>query len=146
MYQRILVPVDESATAQHGLAEAIQLAADQRAQVRVVHVLSDAHLTAPLAYGLAADQALQSLHRAATEILEHAAAAARAVGVGAETAVIEQHRHQIGEAIVKEAEHWQADLIVMGTHGRRGVARAVLGSDAEYVLRHTPVPVLLVRA
>lgn len=146
MYQRILVPVDDSVTAQQGLAEAIQLAADQRAQVRVVHVLSDVHLTALPAHGLATDQALQSLRHAAGAILERAAAAARSAGVGAETAVIEQHRYQIGEAIVKEAEHWQADLIVMGTHGRRGIARAVLGSDAEYVLRHTPVPVLLVRA
>lgn len=146
MYQRILVPVDASAPAQQGLAEAIQLAADQHAQLRVVHVLSDPPLNAPLPHGLATDQALQSLHQAATKILEHAADTARAVGVGAETAVIEQHRHQIGEAIVKEADHWQADLIVMGTHGRRGVARAVLGSDAEYVLRHTPVTVLLVHA
>jgi nucleotide-binding universal stress UspA family protein len=146
MYQRILVPIDDSVTAQHGLAEAIQLAVDQHAQIRVVHVLSDAYLTAPLVNTLPADQAIQSLQRAAAVLLEHAAAAARTAGVGAETALIEHQRYQIGDAIVKEAEHWQADLIVMGTHGRRGLTRAVLGSDAEYVVRHTPVPVLLVRA
>jgi len=146
MYQRILVPIDASDTAQKGLAEAIQLATDQKARVRVVHVVSDAYLTAPAAHGFATGVALYSLQHEAAEMLGHAAAAARSAGVHGETAVIDYHRYQIGEAIIKEAERWQADLIVMGTHGRRGIARAVLGSDAEYVLRHTPVPVLLVRA
>jgi nucleotide-binding universal stress UspA family protein len=47
--------------------------------------------------------------------------------------------------IVEKAKEWPADLIVMGTHGRRGLSRLVLGSDAEWVLRSTPVPVLMVR-
>ena len=47
--------------------------------------------------------------------------------------------------ILEAALQWRADLIVMGTHGRRGVSRAVLGSDAETVLRKATVPVLFVR-
>jgi nucleotide-binding universal stress UspA family protein len=50
------------------------------------------------------------------------------------------------EAILRDARKWGADLIVMGTHGRRGLRRVVLGSDAEQVVRMSKVPVLLVRA
>ena len=51
----------------------------------------------------------------------------------------------VGAAIVEYAEQWPADLIVIGTHGRRGIRRLAMGSDAEFVIRTTPVPVLLVR-
>jgi nucleotide-binding universal stress UspA family protein len=51
----------------------------------------------------------------------------------------------VGAVIAEYAEMWPADLIVIGTHGRRGIRRLVMGSDAEYVVRTTPVPVLLVR-
>jgi nucleotide-binding universal stress UspA family protein len=50
------------------------------------------------------------------------------------------------DVIVREAKKQRADLIVLGTHGRRGMRRLVLGSDAEQVVRMSPVPVLLVRA
>jgi nucleotide-binding universal stress UspA family protein len=52
---------------------------------------------------------------------------------------------RVSDVIVKEAAQWPADLIVLGTHGRRGAGRLLLGSDAEQVLRVAPVPVLLVR-
>ncbi len=52
---------------------------------------------------------------------------------------------RVAEAIVDEARESGCDLIVIGTHGRRGIGRALLGSDAENVLRHATVPVLLVR-
>jgi nucleotide-binding universal stress UspA family protein len=48
--------------------------------------------------------------------------------------------------VVDEAKRWGAELIVIGTHGRRGVGRMLMGSDAEQILRLSPVPVLLVRA
>jgi nucleotide-binding universal stress UspA family protein len=53
---------------------------------------------------------------------------------------------RVADAIVEEARRSRCDLIVIGTHGRRGVSRAMLGSDAENVVRSSPVPVLLVRA
>jgi nucleotide-binding universal stress UspA family protein len=52
----------------------------------------------------------------------------------------------VADVIVENAKKWRADLIVMGTHGRRGITRVVMGSDAEGVVRNTPVPVLLIRA
>jgi nucleotide-binding universal stress UspA family protein len=66
--------------------------------------------------------------------------------VQARTVLVETLAGPAADAIVAEAKKWKADLIVMGTHGRRGVRRLVMGSDAEQVLRETPVPVLLVRA
>jgi len=51
-----------------------------------------------------------------------------------------------GDLIVEQANKWGAELIVLGTHGRRGIKRMVLGSDAEHVVRQSSVPVLLVRA
>jgi len=60
--------------------------------------------------------------------------------------LVEAMGGQAGDYIIREARQWRADLIVCGTHGRRGIRRLVLGSDAEYIVRHTPVPVLLVRS
>ena len=64
----------------------------------------------------------------------------------AEATTFETVGDRVAEVIVREAKKWKADLIVMGTHGRRGFNRLVLGSDAEGVLRHSPVPVLMVRS
>jgi nucleotide-binding universal stress UspA family protein len=59
--------------------------------------------------------------------------------------LLETSADNTGQLIVGQAKDWPADIIVMGTHGRRGLGRVVLGSEAEYVVRHTPVPVLLIR-
>ena len=58
--------------------------------------------------------------------------------------LIEDFSGRVANAVVDQARRWRADLIVMGTHGRRGLDRMFLGSDAELVARHSPVPVLLV--
>jgi nucleotide-binding universal stress UspA family protein len=87
----------------------------------------------------------KDLHERGEEILNEAAGIARQQGVEVETTLIETVAGPVGEVIVEAAEKWPADLIVLGTHGRRGIRRLVMGSDAEYVVRTTPVPVLLVR-
>lgn len=146
MYQRILVPVDGSPTARSGLAEAILLGKSLRAQLRLIHALNDASLDPPELHGVCTPDLLQELRIEARASLDAAATTARDAGVDAEVAIIEHHNNLIGDVIIKEAERWQADLIAMGTHGRRGIARALLGSVAEHVVRHTPVPLLLVRS
>jgi nucleotide-binding universal stress UspA family protein len=62
-----------------------------------------------------------------------------------ETELFETMGGRASDCIVAAAKQWGADLIVMGTHGRRGMSRLSMGSDAELVVRSTPVPVLLVR-
>ena len=66
-------------------------------------------------------------------------------GVKVDSVLLEEMGSQAGACIVEQAQKWPADLIVCGTHGRRGVRRLLLGSDAEYVVRHTRLPVLLLR-
>ena len=70
----------------------------------------------------------------------------RKEGVEAESVLLESIGGPAADPIAVQARQWPADLIVMGTHGRRGLARLALGSDAEEVVRIMPVPVLLVRS
>ena len=145
MYNRILVATDGSDTASRACTEAISLAADQKARLRVLSVISYAYLSAVLG-GAYTGELLRRLRADAQATLDAAETAARSLGLEVEPRLLEHQSTQIGEAIIEDAEHWRADLIVMGTHGRRGFSRAVIGSDAEYVASRTPVPLLLVRS
>jgi nucleotide-binding universal stress UspA family protein len=64
--------------------------------------------------------------------------------VEVDTVLHEPVTKRVADEVLREAKRWEADLIVMGTHGRRGVQRLVLGSDAEQVVRQAEIPVLLV--
>ena len=145
MYKRILVPLDGSPASNLGLEEAINLAKDQNAALRLLHVLNEWLIVSPDSVGTNPADIQQELRAAGDSLLNEADARARAAGVTATSALIEQMGSPVGAAILKHAEEWPADLIVCGTHGRRGVRRLVLGSDAEYIVRHTRIPVLLRR-
>ena len=146
MYQRILVPVDGSHTSTLGLQEAIRIAIDQRAKLRIIHVVDDLVVAQNFDGYFNTGDLLDGLREAGKKALQNALALARKRDLKAESALFESLGGRISEIIVKDAKKWRADLIVMGTHGRRGVTRMVLGSDAEAILRTTPVPVLLVRS
>jgi nucleotide-binding universal stress UspA family protein len=146
MYKKILVPVDGSPTATSGLNEAIRLAKDQGSQLRLVHVVNELVVVSPDASGANLGRVIDVLRADGESLLDSAEAAARAAGVEVDTVLVEEMGGQAGVAILHQAEEWAADLIACGTHGRRGIRRLVLGSDAEYIVRHTPVPVLLVRS
>jgi nucleotide-binding universal stress UspA family protein len=145
MYKRILVPIDGSPASNLGLEESIKLVKDQNAALRLLHVLNEWLMISPDSVGTNPVELQQELRAAGDSLLNEADARARAAGITASTALIEQMGSPVGAAILKHAEEWPADLIVLGTHGRRGVRRLVLGSDAEYIVRHTRVPVLLRR-
>ena len=66
-------------------------------------------------------------------------------GIEVETKLVEDYNGRIGAVISKEAEQWLADLLVVGTHGRKGLGHLLLGSVAEGVMRTASMPVLLVR-
>lgn len=146
IYQRILVPIDGSDTSTLGLDEAVRLAKLTGATLRVMHAIDD------LSFSLALDahagrpgEWLRELHQEATKLLDGAVRAATEAGVKAEGILREGFNDRIADVVAAEAKSWQADLIVLGTHGRRGLQRLMLGSDAEAILRSAPVPVLLVR-
>ncbi len=146
MYQRILVPVDGSATANRGLAEAIALARTLKAGIRLIHVVTALPTLSP---PLSAEtvQILRNQLRSSGESIVHdALTAVRAAGVAVDSRLIEALGAEAGERVIEQARDWPADLIVCGTHGRRGIRRMLMGSDAEYMLRHSPVPVLMIRA
>ncbi|OGA03593.1 MAG: hypothetical protein A2W68_19295 [Betaproteobacteria bacterium RIFCSPLOWO2_02_64_14] len=148
MYRRILVPIDGSPTSMQGLKEAIRLGADQRARLHVLHVVDELIVVQSLdAFAMSnAGDLIESLREAGRKALAEATALTRRHRVKADIRMLDSHTLRVCDVIVDEAKKWRADLIVMGTHGRRGMTRMLLGSDAEGVLRNTPVPVLLVRA
>jgi nucleotide-binding universal stress UspA family protein len=78
-------------------------------------------------------------------VLARARQVAESASVPTESVLVERFGERLGDAVVAEAAKWNADLIVLGTHGRRGVSRLLLGSGAEQVLRLSPLPVLIVR-
>jgi nucleotide-binding universal stress UspA family protein len=146
MYSKILVPVDGSGPSSLGLAEAIKLAKMAGARLRLVHVVNEYVITdANYLPSSAYDSIVASLREAGAKALERAAATARGQGLEPETALLETIGGRVADLIIEDARQWHADLIVMGTHGRRGLRRLALGSDAEVVLRMSPVPVLFVR-
>lgn len=147
MPKRILVPVDGSSPSNKGLAEAIKMARSQKARLCVLHVVDErAVALSPEVGGVYLDRLLNAMRESGKKILAKAVAAARARGVKASTVLVENVTRTVADIVVSQARKWHADLIVLGTHGRRGVSRLVMGSDAEGVVRTTPVPVLLVRA
>jgi nucleotide-binding universal stress UspA family protein len=145
MYQKILVPVDASLASIRGLQEAIKLALAEKSTLRLIHVVNEFVFDPVYAPSAAYEPLLESFRITGQEILAKAQALARQAGVEFQSELIETMGGNVAELILEGARKWPADLIVMGTHGRRGVRRAVLGSDAEMVVRSANVPVLLVR-
>jgi len=144
-YRKIMVAVDGSAAAARGLREAIRLANAERAELCLLHVVNESVAFASLT-GAAPLDLTPTLRQAGRQVLAAAKARAAKQGVRAKTVLCESIDRTAARSIVHEARRHHADLIVLGTHGRRGVRRIVLGSDAEQVVRAAPVPVLLVRA
>lgn len=146
MYERLLVPIDGSETAARGLDEAIALAKELKATLRLLNLTSDFALMLETSSTLDFEKIREGLCQSGRRLLEKARQRAADRGVTAETALHDLRGGRVADAIVDDARTTRCDLIVIGTHGRRGVARAMLGSDAENVMRNSPVPVLLVRA
>lgn len=145
MYKKILAPIDGSPTSARGLEEAIKLAKSTGGSLRIVHVVNEFVMDSAYAFPQYYEQVIAAMRKSGADLLAEAVAAARKQGVECESQLMETVGGRAADAIVAEARRWPADLIVLGTHGRRGLRRLALGSDAEMVLRSSPVPVLLVR-
>ena len=146
MYKRILVPVDGSPTSSLGLAEATRLAKLTQARLLLVFLVE------PLPYALAGEgygamtaAIVGMMSEAGRKVLNDAQHRVEADGVEVETKLIERMDARLSDCIAEQVDAWRADLVVIGTHGRRGVQRMLLGSDAEQIVRTSTVPVLLVR-
>jgi nucleotide-binding universal stress UspA family protein len=143
MYKRILVPVDGSAASMSGLNEAMRLTKSGAGKLRILHVVDGvAFVDVQSAFLSDVDKYRESGKRLMQDVM----ARVKKKKVRAEPAIVENFSGRAADTIVKEAKKWRAEVIVMGTHGRRGFNRLVLGSDAEIVLRSAGIPVLLVQS
>jgi nucleotide-binding universal stress UspA family protein len=152
MYQRILVAIDGSATSELALKEAALLAKGQDATLRLAHVIDDtfAYTDVLMPHEVVPQELIDrqaGLRRFGEDVLSRGAAAASSLGANVETTLltIGETGNRVYDAIEQEAARWPADLVVIGTHGRRGFRRLLLGSAAEGLIRITTKPVLLVR-
>jgi len=134
MFNRILVPIDGSATSSAGLAEAIRLAKLTGGSLRLVHVLDELAFTGGMEFYGA--EVLRRLQDGGQKVLAEGERAAKAAGVPVETKLFESFGDRLADLIEHEVVEWKADLIVIGTHGRRGLRRALLGSG--FLKREVP--------
>lgn len=145
MYQRILVPVDDSTAALHALKEACQLAKQLGAAILAVHVVDVAQFDwgAPTFNDAAALR--KAVEATGVKVLEKSQAELEAAGVRYDSLIMESAGDKIADLLIEQAEAENCDLIVMGTHGFSGLMHLLMGSVAEGVVRKSDVPVLLVR-
>ena len=144
MFSHILVPVDGSETAQMAVDKATALAKAFDSKVTVMYVIDPYPFTGvgtDFAYGQA--EYLNAATAEANEAVKVAKLALLDAGVNVDSSVVEAHTAWRG--IVDAGDSLQADLIVMGSHGRNALEKLVLGSVAQAVLSHTKLPVLVVR-
>lgn len=148
MYKRIAVAVDGSSTSDLALGEALKLAKEGQSQLLLLHVSEDTSLAWSGGDWMVAMPPVVSpeqFEELGRQILEHAQEKVRNAGLDAELRRVNDAGQRVGNVIAKEAQDWKADLIVIGSHGRKGLDRFLLGSVAEGVMRASTMPVLLVR-
>lgn len=143
IFKKILVPIDGSETAQKAMAMALQMAVADKAQVRLIHTIDELSYVNSHEYsGELVKYAREHGHK----ILQEGLSAMHALGVKGDIKLIDFAGQRLGDTVADEARLWAADLVVLGTHGRRGIGRLLLGSGAEQVIRLSPVPVLIIRS
>ena len=145
MYRKILVALDGSDCSARALEHAIDLARRCDTPLRLLNVVDTLPMGVEAASAETWQVIVQSLRERSQAVLDEARARALAGGVAAEAVRVEFPLGRVADTIVDEAKAHGCDLIVMGSHGRRGFSHLMLGSDAERVLRVSTLPVLVVR-
>jgi len=138
-FSSILVPVDGSPPSNAAVKLALQLASANHAKLVFCHVIAPP-LPMHDAGGFAREQIVEEEKTRGNEILDAAAKAAADAGVKASTELL---MGSVGEAVIAAAQEQGSDVVVMGSHGRSGIARAVLGSKTADVVSRSALPVLV---
>lgn len=147
MYKRILVALDGSETSMRALTASLNLARQGGGRVRLVHVVEElAYLGGFDPYGASSGDLIKVIRENGAKVLTTGLAAAGSAGVEADTVLYDNFGERLPDAVADAAKQWNADLIVVGTHGRRGMGRVLMGSGAEQIIRISPVPVLVIRS
>jgi nucleotide-binding universal stress UspA family protein len=145
MYKRIVVPIDGSDCANAGLHEVPRIASQSDHLVLLIHVIESSGGNEQFPAGTVGAIMQDAPRKQGRALLDEATTTLSSLGLRCEAILAESHNQRISEVIVTHAALRNAELIVMGTHGRRGVRRMLLGSDAAEVVSLTTIPVLLVR-
>lgn len=147
MYTRILVPVDGSAPSNRGLEEALKLAKLTGAQLLLLHVVDELSAAMGMAgFSTVSTDVFALLKEGGEQVLKEARVKAEGQGIPVQAVLVENFSGRLCDVVAQQVKSWGSDLLVLGSHGRRGVGRLVLGSDAEQIIRTALVPVLVVRA
>jgi len=149
MYRRILVALDGSATSNNALSAAIELAgySGGRSVVRLIHVLDEmAYFTGLDPYAGQTYSAVHVMRQAGEKILADGLDICRSAGVQADTVLVDRLGARLAETVAETANAWPASLVVVGTHGRKGLGRILMGSGAEQIIRQSPCAVLVIRS
>ncbi|MCP1116821.1 universal stress protein [Robbsia andropogonis] len=146
MYKKIMAAIDGSDTSKRAFDEAMSFARSQDALLHVVYVVDSPAMLYGVGFYDPAELKKAFVEEGAL-LAREAEESMQAAGVRGDTAIVDAQgaNGDVVHALAQEADRWGADLVVLGTHGRRGMQRALLGSVAEEFMRVTPVPVLLVR-
>jgi len=146
MYARIVAGVDGSTHAEHALRHAVELAKACGATLRIVHVADMGWLPVGPELGIDIDRLAEARRADGRKLLDDAVELARKAGFVAEACLVETATpaQPAAAALVEEAASWPADVVVLGTRGRSGLERLLLGSVADGVARRSRIPVVLV--
>jgi nucleotide-binding universal stress UspA family protein len=139
---KILVGVDESKFSERALSAIVAQIRPQGAEVRLLHVLQPIAISAPPQMAANYAPEMEAQGKQARELVERAAKTLRTAGFKVATSV---EKGDVRLKIIDSAAEWNADLIVIGSHGRSGIPRLLLGSVADFVARNAPCSVEIVR-
>ena len=140
-FRRVLVAVDRSPIAAHAAEVGVELARSLDAELAFIHAVDPAEGVVPVDSGVPAGELMALARQDAERLLGEFHQSAPAGLVTREFLTVGKP----ADEIVRAAKEWPADVIVIGSHGRTGIPRVVLGSVAESVVRHAACPILVVR-
>jgi nucleotide-binding universal stress UspA family protein len=146
MYKNILVAIDDSATSRSALAEALHIARTSKAKLYIAHVVDETLMNMQgrtFTSSLNIEHAITVLTGAGQQLLAEVIKSVD--GVDAEALLLEARSRRVSEVLDEKARELNIDLIVVGRHGKRGLARLILGSVAEQLAKMSAASVLLVR-
>lgn len=149
MYRRILVAVDGSAASNKALTAALEMASYSggRSVIKLIHVLDEMAYFAGLdPYAGQSNSVISVMRDAGTKILTDGLAICQSAGVQADTVLVDRLGARLAETVAEQAKQWPASLVVVGTHGRKGIGRVLMGSGAEHIIRLSTCPVLVIRS
>ncbi len=138
-FRRILIAVDSTPLAVHAAELGVEFATALSAEIAFVHAIEPGLSQAP---GIAPRDLIAEAERDARKLIAGFSQLLPQAGAPLEFIHVGKPAHEI----VRTAKEWPADVVVIGSHGRHGIQRALLGSVAEAVMRHAPCPVLVIRA